>query len=85
MLTRTTVKMLALWAMVWAFAVGLTKLYLREPAFPYLWLLAIAGVLVLGAVYRVMQFPSRAEPKELLLAFLIATWVSSAAQRLIWP
>ena len=77
--------MLALWAMVWAFAVGLTKLYLREPAFPYLWPLAIAGVLVLVGVYRVMQFPSRGEPRELLLAFLLAKLISSAAERLIWP
>jgi hypothetical protein len=47
--------------------------------------LAIAGVLVLVGVYRVMQFSSRGEPKELLLAFLLAKLISSAAERLMWP
>ena len=85
MLTRTTVKLLGFWTLCWAFGIAMTKLYLREPSVPFLWPLAIAGVLVLVGVYRVMQFPSRGEPRELLLAFLLAKLISSAAERLIWP
>jgi len=84
-LTQTTVKLLGFWTLAWAFGIGLITLYLRDPSVPFLWPLAIAGVLVLVGVYRVMQFPSRGEPKELLLAFLLAKLISSAAERLIWP
>jgi len=75
MLTMTTIKLLAFYALIWMF--GILTITLSNHSALWLVPVAIAGFVILNiAAWRLL--PKKAEPKELLMALLISMMVSRA-------